>query len=79
MATLPLTDEQVVQLVKQLPPKAKQQVLIALTDERDHWWQTTAHDGEEAMRRLAATRHQNWDTLSEEQREAFVDELLHEK
>jgi hypothetical protein len=79
MATLPLTDEQVVQLVKQLPPKAKQQVLKALTDERDHWWQTATRDGEEAMRRLAANRNLEWDALSEEQREAFVDELLHEK
>jgi hypothetical protein len=44
MATQPLTDEQVVQLVKQLPTRTKQQVLKALTDERDQWWQTTARE-----------------------------------
>ena len=79
MATLPLTDEQVVELVKQLPTKTKQQVLKVLTDERDQWWQTAARDGEQAMRQLAAARHVDWDTLSETQREAFVDDVLHEK
>ena len=78
MATLPLTDEQVVQLVKQLPTRTKQQVLKDLTDERDQWWQTTAREGEQAMRQLAAARHLNWDALSETQREAFVDDVLHE-
>jgi hypothetical protein len=30
------------------------------------------------MRRLAAKRGLDWDAVSEAQREAFVDELLHE-
>jgi hypothetical protein len=68
----------VVQLVKQLPTKTKQQVLKALTEERDQWWQSVAREGEPAMRQLAAARHLNWDTLSKTQREAFVDDLLHE-
>ena len=78
MATLSLTDEQVVQLVKQLPAQAKQRVLTDLTAERDQWWHTTARDGEKDMRRLAATRGLDWETMSETQREAFVDDLLHE-
>jgi hypothetical protein len=78
METQALTEEQVVQWVKQLPTKAKQQVLKALTDERDQWWQATAREGEQAMRQLAAARHLDWDRLSEEQREALVDAVLHE-
>lgn len=78
MATLLLTDEQVVQLVKQLPTQAKQRVLKDLTAERDGWWQATAHEGEGDMRRLAAARGLNWDTMSEAEREAFADGLLHE-
>ncbi|MEK7677957.1 MAG: hypothetical protein AAB676_19170 [Verrucomicrobiota bacterium] len=73
-----LTDEQVVQLVKQLPPKAKQRVLIGLTEERGGWWQETARQGQQDMRRLAAARGLDWDALTEAQREAFVDDLLHE-
>ena len=78
MATLSLTDEQVVQLVKQLPPQSKRRVLTDLTAERDQWWQLTARDGEKDMRRLATARGLDWDTMTEAQREAFVDGILHE-
>jgi hypothetical protein len=78
MATLSLTDEQVMQLVKQLPPQTKQRVLMDLNAERDQWWQMTARDGERDMRRLAAAKGLDWDTMSEAQREVFVYDLLHE-
>ena len=78
MATLSLTDEQVVQLVKQLPPQSKRRVLTDLTAERDQWWQTTACGGEKDMRRLASARGLDWDSMTEAQREALVDDLLHE-
>jgi len=78
MATLSLTDEQVLQLVKQLPPQSKQRVLTDLTAERDQWWQTAAREGKQDMRRLAVARGLNWDSMSEAERESFVDELLHE-
>jgi len=78
MATLSLTDEQVAQLVKQLPPQAKRRVLKDLTAERDDWWQATARGGEQDMRRLAKARGLDWDAMSEAQRETFVDDLLHD-
>ena len=78
MATISLTDEQVVQLVKQLPRQSKQRVLMDLNAERDQWWQTAAREGELDMRRLAKAKGLDWDVMSEAQREAFVDDLLHE-
>lgn len=78
MATLSLTDDQVVELVKQLPPGAKQRVLIDLTVERDAWWQSSAREGEKDMRRLASARGLDWGAMTEAQREAFVDKVLHE-
>jgi hypothetical protein len=78
MATLSLTDEQVVQLVKQLPPQSKRRVLTDLTAERDEWWQTAARAGEQDMRRLALARGLNWDSMSEAERESFVDDIMHE-
>ena len=79
MVTLPISEEQVVQLVKQLDPQTKRRVLINLTAERDEWWKTTVREGEADLRRLAAQRGLDWNTLSEAQREAFVDDLLHEQ
>ena len=79
MATLSLTDDQVFQLIKQLPPQSKRRVLADLTAERDEWWQTTSAKGERDMRGLAAGRGLNWDMMTEPQREAFVDDVLHER
>jgi hypothetical protein len=77
VATLSLTDEQVEQSVKQLPPQSKQRVLIDLTAERDQWWQATAREGEKDMKRLAAERGLDWDAMTESEREAFVDDILY--
>jgi hypothetical protein len=73
-----LTDEQVVELVKQLPLKRKYEVLKVLHAERQAWWEKTLAEGEQQMRRLCIERGRDWDTLSEDDREALVDELMHE-
>jgi hypothetical protein len=78
MATVSLTDQQVIDLVKQLPTSAKQRVLKDLTSERDQWWNNTAKEGEARMRAMAQERGVEWDKLSESDRERFVDKLLHE-
>jgi glycerophosphoryl diester phosphodiesterase len=78
MATLSLTDEQVVELIKQLQPQSKRRVLTDLTAERDTWWQSAADGGENDMRRIAEGRGLKWDMMSEVERETFVDDLLHE-
>ncbi len=79
MVTLTLSDKQVVELVKQLPPKSKQAVLDALAADGDIWWEMTLSQGEEQFRRLAVERGLEWDKMPEAERETFVDALLHEK
>jgi len=79
MPATQFTIEQVIDLVKQLPPEGKQAVLNVLSAERDAWWEETLTQGEQQMRRLCAERGLDWDSMSEEEREAFVDELLHEE
>lgn len=78
MATLNLSDQQVVELVKQLPPDTKQMVLDALMAERELWWDITVTKNEESLRKLASQRGLDWDNMPEEKREEFVDEILHE-
>ncbi len=79
MASLALNDEQVIQLVEQLSPEGKRRVMGKLNAERDAWWEQVASQGEQDMRRLARKRGADWDAMSDAQREAFVDELLHER
>ena len=78
MVTLTLSDQQIVDLVKQLPPISRQTVLDALIAERELWWNMTLSKGEEKLRKLANQRGLDWNKMSENERENFVDDLLHE-
>lgn len=78
MPTMEVAVEQVLELVRQLPPEGKQAVLDALSTERDMWWEEMLIEGEQKMRQLCAGRGLDWDRMSEEEREAFVGDLLHE-
>ena len=78
MPTLTLSDKQVIELIRQLPPEGKRAVLDMLSAERETWWEETLTQGEQQFRRLCAERGLDWDSISEDEREAFVDDLLHE-
>jgi hypothetical protein len=77
MPILELTDSQVLDLLKQLPADRQRAALLALAsatgtaDERMQY-------AEEQLRRASAQRGLEWDKLSEHEREAFIDDLLHE-
>ena len=79
MVTLTLSDQQIVDLVKQLPPISKQAVLDVLLAERQTWWDSLLLKGEQKLRALAQSRGLDWDKMSEDDREKFIDNLLHEK
>ena len=78
MPMLELTDQQVVDLVNQLPTKRKRTALVALASEaatrRDERMKLT----EAQLRRLCAERGRDWDQLSEDEREVFIDDVVHE-
>ncbi len=78
MVTLTLSDQQIVDLVKQLPPISKRAVLDVLIAEREIWWDMTLVQGEQKLRKLTRQRGLDWDKMSEDEREGFVDDLLHE-
>ncbi|KAB8317682.1 hypothetical protein SD81_020680 [Tolypothrix campylonemoides VB511288] len=78
MPMLELTVEQIIELVKQLPPQDKYAVLHAIKTEQNAWWEERVTRGEQEMRRITAERGLDWDKMSEEEREAFVDDLMHE-
>jgi hypothetical protein len=76
--TLTLTDDQLLELIAQLPPDRKRSVLEKLRADSDAWWATTQREGESQLRRYAAERGLRWDELSEAERLALVDDLVHE-
>ncbi len=78
MPTPTLTDEQVIELMKQLPPEHKRAALFALAEAASARRETRLDYAEAQLQRLCAERGLNWDKMDEQERETFVDDLVHE-
>jgi hypothetical protein len=78
MAILELTDEQIIALVRQLPPERQQTVLLALAARASDRRAERMNYAEAQLRRVSAERGLDWDRMTEDEREAFIDDLLHE-
>jgi hypothetical protein len=78
MPTMTLTNSQVVDLVKQLPPQDKRAALYVLAEEAAVRRQIRYDFAEAQLKQRCAERGLNWNSLSDEERENFIDDLLHE-
>jgi hypothetical protein len=54
-------------------------ILQAIKAEQDTWWQNRLDYGELQMRSLSTTQGLNWDIMTEQEREEFIDNILHEQ
>lgn len=79
MSAIELSDDQLISLVRRLPPERKRAALLALAQDARARRDERLAQGEDELRRAARTRGLEWERLSEEEREAFVNELLHQK
>lgn len=78
MVTLTLDDEQVLSLVYQLPDERRSWLFRQLLQsEWPAWVELSAYATEQAQK-VASARGLRWDAMSESEREALVDTLLHE-
>ncbi|HGJ66185.1 TPA: hypothetical protein ENS27_12515 [bacterium] len=78
MTTLALTDEQIVELVNQLPPERKKNVLFALAKDSQSRQNERMKYAENQLRFLSKKRDLDWDSMDEEEKEAFIDDIIHE-
>jgi hypothetical protein len=79
MSVLELTDEQVLSLLRQLPAERKRTALIALAQDAQGRREERLQIGEAQLRKLSTKRGLDWDNMSEDEREDFVNRLLHEE
>ncbi|PSN16088.1 hypothetical protein C7293_04345 [filamentous cyanobacterium CCT1] len=79
MATLTLSNEQVIELVKQLPPQQQVEVFKYLILQQWSVWNSLSSYGAERARIVAQEHGLNWDAMTEEERETFIDDVLHEE
>ena len=78
MASVELTNEQVVELVRQLPAEAKREVLLALAGDSQTGRGERMALATVQLRKRAGDRGLSWDAMSDKERQALVDDLIHE-
>jgi len=78
MPTLALSLEQLKDLINQLQPEQKRDVLVALAEDTPDRRQARMELAEAQLRQTCARRGLEWDRLTEEERLQFVDNLVHE-
>ena len=78
MPNLKLSEAQVVELVKQLPPDQQRGALLALAEAAGALREERMRYAEEQLRRVAADRGLDWSNMTDEERERFVDDVVHE-
>ncbi|NJL90283.1 MAG: hypothetical protein HC916_11220 [Coleofasciculaceae cyanobacterium SM2_1_6] len=78
MVTLSLSDDQVVELVKQIPYEKQKILFQFLLEQQQQRWQELSLEGQAGVRTAAAERGKDWDKMSEEEKEDFINDLVHE-
>ncbi len=78
MAVLELTKEQVFDLVRQMSPAQRREMLLLLAEGGPAPRAQRQELAEGQLRRLCGERGLDWDALNPDQREKFIDDLIHE-
>jgi hypothetical protein len=78
MLSLAITNEQVLSLLTQLPVQQSTELLLSLAERAQSVQQTRMNAREQVLRRRAAERGLVWETMSDDERIALVDRILHE-
>jgi len=78
MPTLQLNDSQVVDLVRQLPPHQQMRALAVLAEGAGRFRYERYQLAESRLVTLAAARGLDWQSMNDVDREAMIDDLVHE-
>lgn len=78
MPTIDLSNEQVLSLIKQLPPAGQRAALLALAGSGTQRRAERMEYAEDQLRRICSERGLSWEKMSEEERQNFVEDLVHE-
>jgi len=78
VAVLNLSDDQVADLIRQLPAEQQRSVLLLLAAPVQQRRLEQIDEMEARLRRLSTERGVAWDALTEQEREDFVNDLIHE-
>ncbi len=78
MATMNVSDEQMVQMLEELPVVRRKAILLRLAEMAAQAREDNLNFGEKQLRRIAQERGLVWEAMTEDNKEALVDDLIHE-
>ena len=78
MATVAMSDEEILELVKSLPPEKKYATLVSFAESAQQKKELMFQRAEARMHDVAKRRGFVWEELSEEERIELVNDLVHE-
>lgn len=78
MPKVELTNDQVMELVKQLPADQQEVLFKMLLVRQWGTWEELSRCAQDKARQAASARGRDWDAMTENEREAFVDDVVHE-
>jgi hypothetical protein len=78
MVALTDQEKEVIDRFRQLPPERQRYVMLALFGANPDRWKSFQTQGERQLARLAGERGLDWPKMSDDQRQDFVNDLLHE-
>lgn len=73
-----LTGDQAADLLKKLPDEQKYSLLLSLAKDAREVREAATSKAEERLREAAKQKGLDWDAMTDEDRIAFVDSLVHE-
>lgn len=78
MSAAQISDDEIIDRVRQLPPAKQSQLLRVLITASWPEWAAGADYGEARAREAAKRRGLDWSLMREADREVFIDDVLHE-
>ena len=76
--TIELTIKQMIELIQQMPPEEKLEVFRVLAKETQANRSERMKYAESKVRTVCAARGLDWDTMGEEERLDFINDIVHE-
>ena len=73
MVALTNHERQIVDLFQKVPPERRSQVILALAGTDANGWARHQSEGEARLRQFAREREMDWDLMSDEQRQDFIE------
>jgi hypothetical protein len=78
MPMLTLSNDQVVEMVRQLPTEQQTEIFRFLLLQQWGQWESLSRYGADKIKIAAQERGFDWDVMTEDEREEFIDSVVHE-